>query len=95
MVMLDCRIPAKEPQSLPCRVRDADAPKDIDPWTHAPFAICGRLPHNTGGGVLYWCYSLEDAIAGMRWCQESNHTLLRIVSYDRHGHEQSTLMRLV
>lgn len=32
----------------------------------APFAVCGRLPDRTGGGVLFWAYSVDEAARAER-----------------------------
>lgn len=43
------------PQSGPCRRRVNGEVQD------APFCVVGLDPCRTGGGVLYWAWSLQDA----------------------------------
>lgn len=39
----------------------------------APYSVCGGLPDLTGGGVLYWCYTIEEALYYLKWCVSNGY----------------------
>lgn len=91
-MVVELNVAARKPASLPCRLMVND-PREGDPTEHAPFSINGGMPDSKGGGVLFWCYSLEDALAGARWCVEHKYTHINVGSWNQKGEESRSLIR--
>lgn len=97
--LLDCRIPSRRPEELPQRIMGGyDARSgvaasvdttDTDPSTHAPYSINAAKMSVFGVdsiGPQFWCYDLESAIAGLRWCYvEGGYERLRIIAWSPRG----------
>lgn len=99
--LLDCRVPSRRPEELPQRYRDpsvdlathdnspmGDA-MEPDPYIHAPYSINAAKMSVFGVdsiGPQFWCYDLESAIAGLRWCYvEGCYERLRIIGWSPKG----------
>lgn len=42
--------------------------------------IAGGVPDGSGGGILYWCYSLPEAMATFVWCEQHFYRNLSLVN---------------
>lgn len=86
--IVTCFILSKKPQDFPARImRDVDGETKPE---HAPFSINGAInvPESQGRiAVRFWCYSLEDALAGARWCAENNYTHVSIWGWNKGGED--------
>lgn len=85
-------IAPRKPVGLPCRLMTGD-PREGDPMEHASFSINGIDPDEKGGGVLFWCYSLEDAIAGGLWCVENGYHRVNVSAWNQRGNETGAVLK--
>jgi len=90
---MECCLQPQRPEVLPCRLMVGD-PREGDPMEHASYSINGGEPGGQGGGVLFWCYSLESAIQGALWCVENAYTHIRVVGWSQRGDPIGTTFRL-
>lgn len=91
-MVVEILTPARKPESLPCRLFVGD-PREGDPMEHASYSINGGLPDGNGGGVLFWCYSLENALAGARWCVENGYHRVNVSGWSQRGEDTGSIIR--
>jgi hypothetical protein len=49
---------------------------------HAPFSIGAIDPDEKGGGTIYWCYSLPEALCALKWCIANGYKRCKLYSRD-------------
>lgn len=92
MPQAEILIAARKPVGLPCRLMTGD-PREGDPMEHASFSINGGEPDGNGGGVLFWCYSLEDAIAGALWCVQNSYIKVNVSAWNQRGEPTGAVLK--
>jgi hypothetical protein len=60
---------------------------------HASHSINGMEPRDAGGGVLFWCYTLEEAIQGAMWCVENGYTHIGVSGWNQRGEDIGDVIR--
>lgn len=56
----ETKTPVLRPRGNPCRIAGE----------HASYAVSGLYADGSGGGVIYWAFSLHEAMEQLRWVAE-------------------------